>query len=415
MDEKDNVKVDPSKLSAKISAKYTLTNNALKTVAKDNPKDRVEAVIGDDKQPDTFYPQVKIQRWDNEVNTSVRLKDDGLEKESVTTDKEKIVWSKGTKEVHFYDLPVDENNPEGGYEFEVILKGKPASNVIEFTLETKGLNFFYQPALTQKEIDEGVVRPENVVGSYAVYHKTKGRMNDIAGMEYKVGKAFHIYRPKVIDANGDSIWGELHIDEETGILTVTIDQAWLNSAVYPVIVDPTFGYTTLGSTVAYSYNDILGSLATGAAGTVSKLSVGTKNDGFMADTQNVKGVLVLHSSHEIVSNGVGIAVDVPVTSTAAWYDSTFSTAPTISAVSYDLTSIAQGGGAAGPEYLYDTGSASDGFFDSSNSYTSPTNPTDGVHNHATFGDKLFSIYATYTASVSSAVKDLLGGIIPFPR
>src|SRR3989304_956204 len=98
---------------------------------------------------------------------------------------------------------------EKTFEFEAILQEKPLSNVFNFQLTgTENLNFFYQPALTQQEIDEGAERPENVVGSYAVYHKTKGVMNDESGMEYKVGKALHIYRPKVTDANGDRVWGK---------------------------------------------------------------------------------------------------------------------------------------------------------------------------------------------------------------
>ena len=42
------------------------------SVPKDDPRDRVEAIVGDDKQAE-FYPQLKVQRWDNEVNFSVRL------------------------------------------------------------------------------------------------------------------------------------------------------------------------------------------------------------------------------------------------------------------------------------------------------------------------------------------------------
>jgi len=44
---------------------YTFSNNTYSKVAKDNPKDRIAIEIGDSKQSD-FYPQVKIQRWDNE-------------------------------------------------------------------------------------------------------------------------------------------------------------------------------------------------------------------------------------------------------------------------------------------------------------------------------------------------------------
>ena len=79
----------------------------------------------------------------------------------------KIKWTDGIVEAQFYELD------NGDFEFEYILKSIPSSNVIEFDIETKGLNFFYQPELTQQEIDEGASRPENVIGSYAVYHKTQ--------------------------------------------------------------------------------------------------------------------------------------------------------------------------------------------------------------------------------------------------
>lgn len=131
-----------------------------------------------------------------------------------------------------------------GFEFEIVLRERPVSNVVEMAIETEGLKFYYQPELTQAEIDEGATRPENVVGSYAVYHATCGNMHkgQATAQKYQTGKAFHIYRPKVVDANGDWIWGELSIDSEAGILSITVDQQWLDSAVYPVRVDPTFGY-----------------------------------------------------------------------------------------------------------------------------------------------------------------------------
>lgn len=135
----------------------------------------------------------------------------------------------------------EEENIEG-FEFEVILKDKPQSNIVEFELEMEGLKAHYQPELTQEEKDEGVHRPENVIGSYAVYHATCGNMHkgQANAEKYRTGKAFHIYRPKVIDNSGDWVWAELNLGN--GILTVTIPQEFLDTAVYPVRVDPTFGY-----------------------------------------------------------------------------------------------------------------------------------------------------------------------------
>ena len=61
------------------------------------------------------------------------------------------------------------------------------------------------------------------------------------------GKSYHIFRPKIIDADKNWTWGALNIDIQAGMLTITIDQDFLNNAVYPVIVDPTFGNTDYGA------------------------------------------------------------------------------------------------------------------------------------------------------------------------
>src|SRR3989339_1084063 len=84
-------------------------------------------------------------------------------------------------------------------------------------------------------------RPENVVGSYAVYHKTK--RNHKQGEEnYRTGKVAHIYRPKIIDANGDWVWGEMRIHGNQ--LVVSVPQDFLDNGVYPITVDPAIGYTS---------------------------------------------------------------------------------------------------------------------------------------------------------------------------
>lgn len=187
--------------------------------------ERVNVIVGDDKQPD-FKPQVKFHRWDNECNLSIRLK---------TSKKQTPVEKNGkisTGNTRFYEV-------EDGYEFEVILDKKPKSNVVEFTLEDKGVTYHYQSPLTKREIEAGHIMPENIIGSYSVY-------TDKVGGKYKVGKFGHIYRPEIIDASGNKVWGKLHIENK--ILSVTVPQEFLDKAKYPVIVDPTFGYTTAGAT-----------------------------------------------------------------------------------------------------------------------------------------------------------------------
>ena len=256
----------------KSSAKYTFANNTFVLQERTDPRDRIEVEVGDIKQS-TFHPQVKIKRWDNEVNLSVRLIHNKIKSE-VNTEKKKINWCGDKVESSFYSIEPCEELPEGGYEFEVTLKEKPSTNKIEFTICSKGLEFYYQSELTQKEIDEGVMRPENVVGSYAVYYKDHPP-NYVDGKLYRVGKFCHIFRPRIEDSSGKWAWGILNVDTEKGILSVTIDQKFLDEAVYPVkhAAGATFGYSEIG----YYYNQqqgnvIFGCWATGAAGIAQSIT-----------------------------------------------------------------------------------------------------------------------------------------------
>lgn len=244
-------KIDKSKLSKKITDTYSIEDNtfklskiknAEKDIYKDEPKDEINVEVGDSKTPSAFLPQVKLMRWSNETNFSLRLIDDESGTEKIDSLDDKIVYEKGNKKVEFYEYL----NDEGGYKLVWYLKKKPKTNKVEFTIQSKGLDFFYQPELTQEEIDEGAIRPDNVIGSYAVYHSTKGGMVDANGKDYKCGKAFHIYRPHIIDASGAETWGILHI--ENGIYSVEIPQEFLDSAVYPIKSNDTFGYESIGLT-----------------------------------------------------------------------------------------------------------------------------------------------------------------------
>lgn len=223
-------------------------------------KGNIKVEVGDSKEPSIFQPRIKLMAWDNECNISFGLKD--VENSIVSQDdKGKIIWQRpdGVKAV-FYDLNNPEIGEDGGYEFEVHLPEKPKSNVIELTMNIpKDLEFYYQPPLTKEEITRGCIRPDNVIGSYAVYHSNKkDDYSRMGGQNYKTGKAFHIYRPDAVDAKGDKIWCDLNIDVNNQIATITIPQEWLNNAVYPIIIDPTFGYTKKGNTyevMSLSYED----------------------------------------------------------------------------------------------------------------------------------------------------------------
>lgn len=238
---------------SKQMTEYTMKDNTYVLPCKIDVHDTITIEIGDSKTIDKFIPQLKIMRWDNEVNLSVRLIHD--EKDANYELVSNIIKWKGlTKECNFYEI----TEGDGGYELEVIINELPPINKIEFTLNTKGLVFFYQPPLNTFKLKKGQTatethiynkdgsiksyRPENVVGSYAIYHNGNP-INYVDGKLYRTGKFGHIYRPKVIDSAGNWIWGNLIIDKELSILTIEIPQEFLENAIYPVIVDPTFGNT----------------------------------------------------------------------------------------------------------------------------------------------------------------------------
>ncbi len=213
--------------------------------------------IGEEKHSPP-QPYLKLNKWGGEVSLKVDVPYGKNGEKSLAQNR--LRWANHKYDVEFYPREPEEIeekgykftiNEQGGVEFDVILKEPPESNIFEFPIEIKGLKFYYQPELTQEEKDAGDFRPENVVGSYAVYHESKqGDYSKLGGKNYKTGKAFHIYRPKVKDAEGNETWGELNIDPEKGVLTITVDRGWLSNAVYPVRIDPVFGYTPKGESVS---------------------------------------------------------------------------------------------------------------------------------------------------------------------
>ena len=406
---------------------HEFKNNAFSITPKDTPADRLEVEIGDSKEPSTFQPQFKLMRWDNEVNCSIRLKD--FDNYTLSTEGEKIKLVTPSKEVHFYDLPIDENNPEGAYEFEVILNSKPLTNKIEFTLNTKELSFYKQPSMLEMVGRDGIVTATETEGfdsdgniamgvdgahsvhSYTFYTKSQ-KINYVDGKLYRCGVVGTIYRPKIFDSMGNWVWGELDIDGVTQELTVTIPHKFLDSAVYPVIVDPTFGYTTAGTGYTSTLNnDARGTLVTGVASTVDSISI----YGYSSHASGyIKGFLIASSDLNVITNGVSVGVDAPSTSSAAkdWTTMSFSTPPTVSATDYFMCGIS----GHNSFYFYDAvaGAGTNSLiYDASNSYNAPAS----LSGNTPSGTKHFAIYCTYTASASTAVKDIIGGsgIIPFSR
>jgi len=390
-----------------------------KHVQKDDWRERLEVIIGGDKQD--LKPQIKIQKWDNEVNASFRLVDDEKIPPIIRKDGKKLKYIKKKKEIHFYHIEPNEKLKEGGFEFEVILKEKPDTNKLHFTINTKGLRFYYQPPLTEEITEEekkrgwtateteirdekgNVVfyRPEEVVGSYAVYHGSKSSdYSKIGCKNYRAGKVFHIYRPKIIDAKGNWTWGKLNINEKKRILTIEIDQSFLDKAVYPVKVDPTFGYDTAGSSLA-QLNPPIPS-GPGAAWYLRGSWFTCPENGLI---ENITAYLKLGDEVGKTQFGiykksdnslVGTTPSTTVFEGTGWRTINFTTQYSLEGnVDYWLVAASdQSDDAGNPAYIYYDSQSSKGGCQGRNSswiddFPDPWSPTSE--------DKIYSIYCTYTA------------------
>ena len=303
-----------------IKQDYQLANAAFVKLAPDADGVRIE--VGNVTK-DEFTPELRLNRWNGESKLKIAPNLTGIAKSQQILRLEgniiKLLTPK--EEYHFYDILPNAQHPQGAYEFEVVWPHKPQSNVVTLNIEKQNLAFYYQPALNSQPQEEGLSctetqcidtsgnvvmeRPENAVGSYAVYHSSKqGDYSKMGGHNYGSGKAFHIYRPKIVDAVGKWVWGELNVDEQDGTLSITVPQSFLNGATYPVIVDPTFGYTTAGWVASGQTVSNITIYSPNASATVTGLSVYVH-----AGIPSLMSVaLAVYSGGSLISNSAGQAV-----------------------------------------------------------------------------------------------------------
>jgi hypothetical protein len=205
-------------------------------------------------------------------------------------------------------------------------------------------------------------------------------MNDINGKEYKTGKAFHIYRPHIIDAEGKETWGILNI--ENGIYSVEIPQEFLDKAVYPIKSNDTFGYTTAGGSSAGWSNAICSSPKESVTGgTVSSISVSCR--------KFENNVLIKGNVYNSTYAPLGSTGENTVTNTSQhWETLSYSSSPTVvSGNSYFATAW----GENVLVWYYDSMVSTDIIYQSITYTASWPNPV----NHSNYTNKI-SIYATYT-------------------
>lgn len=239
---------------------YTFYNNTYSKKIHDDSSNNVVIETGDSKQSH-FEPQQKIMRWDNEANLSIRGEKhiDGRVEEQGST----IKYITPEYEIHQYEK---KNVGEySGSEFEWLIPQKPVDNnkspnwyVLSASLMSKNLSFHKQFGASEEDVRKGIPNPENVIGSYAVYYTEKVGLVNSGYQDYKTGKFAHIYRPKAIDVMGHEVWCELVINQEKNLLEVHVPWSFLKEAVYPVLVDPTLGYTSIGANFDFVKGQYMG-------------------------------------------------------------------------------------------------------------------------------------------------------------
>ncbi|KKM93779.1 hypothetical protein LCGC14_1204870 [marine sediment metagenome] len=232
--------------------------------------DADEVIVGNAGRDDHVDAHVACRRFGGEVEFSVGLA--GRYESANIRDRDAVLFRGRDDEIRIFQRPAD-----GQIEIETTLLRRPT--VSEWTYRIGGhkdLHFVHQPELTGQDLlNAGSQRPDDVIDSYAVYHNT--RSGHVLGKtNYRGGKAFHIYRPLAIDDRGQREWGKVTIDPLAGKLRVSFNQAWLADARYPVVIDPTLGYTSVGASswTSYQVNWWLGNfggVTAGSNGTASQL------------------------------------------------------------------------------------------------------------------------------------------------
>lgn len=342
----------------------------------------------------TDEPKITLSKWNGEVSLGIK----SLDLPSNTTGdrpflSKNVEWGSGGVKMEAVPIDASSTMEDGGMEINIILDSQPASNVFTFQLENwQNLDFFYQPPLSDEEIKEGANRPDNVIGSYAVYYKDHVN-HKVGDTNYATGKAYHIFRPLVTDNKGNTIWADMLYD--SGVLSVTVPQDFLDNASYPVKVDPTFGYTTAGASQFTPYTsstvavgNIVSQLTASAGDTVTSFS-GT----FSSTAAN--GVLSFAVYSVLTGNPdtrLAAITSVNITSATKQLWTSSAVSQSLSAGTVYCVGLSSETSANQSELYYDEGS-NPGRINSSNNILAASFAPSG-----TDSGRHYSWYATYTSS-----------------
>ena len=295
-------------------------------------------------------------------------------------------------------------NEFGGVDYKITVKQPTGLNTITFTYNHQACNAYLQPPLTQAEIDAGATRPDYAVNSIAFYHDTKGGAVTQAQVDIGLttGKIGHLYRMQVTDANNNQTWADWGFGGGQSQITLTIPQAFLDSAVYPLVIAPvgdTFGYTTAGlsvwsATANYMFSSY--DTYTGAVGDGTSMSI----YGAYRDVSGVKVQCAVYDNATAPANLITNAVTDQITinsTTPQWWTGNFSSAPSFSDLAYRLFYNNDGGGGGTWRMNYDSTAGGSDYYKDQAFGTMPATATLG---QGWLGTAVNSIYVTYEPAAS---------------
>jgi len=213
-----------------------------------------------------FVPNLNVSFHSDEFFLNINRKDKIITTETAIQLGDKVKLSGKDTDVFYID-------EKGNYKWDIEFQTKPETNFFKWEINSKGLDFYYQPELTDEEIKEGHIRPENIIGSYAVYCNKRNN-------KYKAGKVCHIDRPLCIDSKGLKCYADIYIDDKYKTLTIIIPQKYIDEASYPMTLDPTIGFAGTPNSAGYTTNVAIlsmglasGSLVAPSSGTCSIIHV----------------------------------------------------------------------------------------------------------------------------------------------
>lgn len=287
-----------------------------------------------------------------------------------------------------------------GIELEIVLDNKPSQNTFKFSGNIpKDCRSWYQKSMSfNEQMKKNIHQPANVAGSFAIYNSDK------VNNKYATGKIGHIYRPIAHDAKGVKVFCDfvnykkvsedsesIEVDLSYGF-DVQVPRDFLDTATYPVIIDPTFGYTTAGGSSTTFSDVILGTTQQSDTTTGRLQSIYINSPSNVFATTYIQTALY-NSSGNLIDQSLEYSVP---SHTAGWHGIAFSNFPSITAsANHTLSVTGQGTGGYGSSLVlaYDsTGGKTS--YTQSQSYVVNTFPAN-LNSATTQSSRQYSIYAIY--------------------